>query len=120
MADKKTKPLSPKILQEDLDAYAALKSMVGYAPANPDFTLAKGTTARTARLDAEDASAQAKAAEAAARDGEVAAQWAFHDFILGARTQVIAQFGDDSNEKQAMGLKKKSEYKSPSKKAPKT
>ena len=116
MGDTKTRPLTPKQLQEDLDSFAALKNMVGYTPSNTNFTLAKGSTARTARLDAEDAAVQAKAAADAARDGEVAAQWAFHDFILGAKDQVIAQYGDDSNEKQAMGLKKKSEYKSPSKK----
>lgn len=27
---------------------------------------------------------------AASRDNEVAAQWAFHDFVLGAKTQVKA------------------------------
>ena len=64
----------------------------------------------------EDTAAQKKAESDAARDNEVASQWAFHDYILGARTQVIAQYGDDSNEKQAVGLKKKSEYKSPTKK----
>ena len=52
----------------------------------------------------------------AARDDEVAAQWAFHDFIIGARTQVKAQCGDSSNQVQSVGLKKKSEYKSPAKK----
>ncbi len=52
----------------------------------------------------------------AARDNEVAAQWAFHDRIIGAKTAVKAQFGDSSNEIQSMGLKKKSEYKSPKKK----
>lgn len=67
---------------------------------------------------AQEASAQAKAAADAARDDEIAAEWAFHDFILGAKTQVKAQFGDSSNEIQALGLKKKSEYKSPSKKKP--
>ncbi len=65
---------------------------------------------------AEDAAAQAKPAADAARDNEVAAQWEFHEKIIGARAQIVAQFGDNSNEKQAMGLKKKSEYKSPSKK----
>ena len=49
---------------------------------------------------------------------EIAAQWAFHDFIFGAKTQVNAQFGDSSNEIQVLGLKKKSEYKSPTKKNP--
>ena len=60
----------------------------------------------------------AKAAADPARDEEVAAEWAFHDYILGVKTQVKAQFRDSSNELQALGLKKKSEYKSPSKKQP--
>ncbi len=116
MADAKTRPLSPGQLQDDLDAYSALKAIVGYTPANPDFTLAKGTTAKTAKEAAEEKSAQDEATAKASRDDEVAAQWAFHDFILGAKTQVKAQFGDSSNEIQALGLKKKSEYKSPTKK----
>jgi len=37
-------------------------------------------------------------------------------YTLGVKTQVKAQFGDSSNELQALGLKKKSEHKSPSKK----
>ena len=41
----------------------------------------------------------------------VAAEWARHNLVLGMRTQVKAQFGDDSNELQSVGLKKKSEYK---------
>ena len=65
---------------------------------------------------AEEKSAQDAATAAASRDDEVAAQWGFHDFILGAKTQVKAQYGDSSNEIQALGLKKKSEYKSPTKK----
>ncbi|MEQ1922069.1 MAG: hypothetical protein ABL952_06135 [Pyrinomonadaceae bacterium] len=118
MADAKTRPLSPGQLQANLDAFAALKDISGYTPANPDYSLANGTTAKTAMEAAQDASAQAKAAADAARDNEIAAEWAFHDFILGAKTQVKAQFGDSSNEIQALGLKKKSEYKSPSKKKP--
>jgi len=33
--------------------------------------------------------------------------------MLGAKKQVLAQFGDDSDQAQAVGLKKKSEYKAP-------
>src|SRR5436190_10119249 len=54
----------------------------------------------------------------AARDDEIAAEWTFHDYILGVKTQVKTQFGDSSNEIQSVRLKKKSEYKSASKKAP--
>jgi hypothetical protein len=53
-----------------------------------------------------------------ARDEATAAEWAFHNAMLGGKDQVKAQFGVDSNELQAVGLKKKSEYKSPKSKAP--
>lgn len=118
MADQNTRPLSPKQIQDDLDAFAALKVIVGYTPSNPDFAVANGTSAKTAMDAAQEKSAQDAATAAASRDDEVTAQWAFHDFVLGAKTQVKAQFGDSSNEIQALGLKKKSEYKSPTKKTP--
>ncbi len=118
MAKGNTRPLSPSQLQADLDAFAALKDVTGYTPSNPDYTVAKGTTAKTAMETTQEGSAQAKAAADAARDDEIAAEWAFHDYILGVKTQVKAQFGDSSNEIQAVGLKKKSEYKSPTKKQP--
>ncbi|MDQ6631631.1 MAG: hypothetical protein M3Y82_07715 [Verrucomicrobiota bacterium] len=35
---------------------------------------------------------------------------------LGAKKQVIAQYGEDSNEVQSIGLKKKSERATPAKK----
>lgn len=46
----------------------------------------------------------------------VAAQWAFHNVILGAKQKVVAKFGDDSDEAQAVGLKKKSERAKPKRK----
>ena len=64
---------------------------------------------RTARRE----EAQAAAALAAARDNAVAQEWAFHNLMLGVKDQVMAQFGRDSNEVQALGLKKASERKSP-------
>jgi hypothetical protein len=65
----------------------------------------------------ENSGAQAEADWQAARDGNVAAQWAFHNAILGAKHQIVAQFGDDSNEAQAVGLTKKSERAKPAPKA---
>jgi hypothetical protein len=55
----------------------------------------------------------------AARDNATAAARAFHDAILQVKTQVRAQFGESSNELQSLGLKKKSERKSPSRKGKK-
>ncbi len=33
----------------------------------------------------------------------------FHELVLGAKRQVIAQYGDDSDEITSLGMKKKSE-----------
>jgi len=38
---------------------------------------------------------------------------ALHNAILGAKTQVLAQYGADSDAIQSLGLKKKSERKRP-------
>lgn len=116
MAKGNTRPLSPSQLQADLDAFAALKNISGYNPANKDYEIADGDALQTTMDAAQVKAAQDKATADASRDDEVIAQWAFHDFILGAKTQVKAQFGDSSNEIQALGLKKKSEYKSGGKK----
>jgi len=52
-----------------------------------------------------------------ARDDATAAEWAFHNAILGVKKQVIAQYGEDSNEMQSLGLTKKSEIVRPGRKA---
>lgn len=57
---------------------------------------------------------QAEAAAEAKRAAANAGEWEFHNAILGAKVQVEAQFGSDSDELASLGLKKKSEYKTPS------
>ncbi len=111
MARNETKPISPAVLGADEDAFAALKTLTGYNPNNPTYTLANVETAHAALLARQQAAVQAEAASAAARDEAVAEAWRFHDTILGVKDQVRAQFGKDSSELQALGLKRKSEYK---------
>jgi hypothetical protein len=55
-----------------------------------------------------------------AHDATTAAAWALHKAVLGAKSQVIAQFGPDSNAVAALGLKKKSEYRRPPRRSGKT
>jgi hypothetical protein len=62
---------------------------------------------------AQEAETNAQNALDAARDAVAAAEWDFHNALLGVKDQVIAQFGADSDEIQALGLKKKSEHKGP-------
>lgn len=118
MPKDQNKRISPGVLEADRSSLASLQGVAGYAPANAAFTLAKIVAARDALQSAQAAEAQAAAALATARDNAVAAEWEFHNLILGAKDQVVAQFGRDSNEVQASGLKKASERKAPVRRKP--
>jgi len=117
MNKKPTRRISPKEHAKDLEIYSALKSLDKYAPSNPDYTQAKMDTRHANVLAGRDALAAAEGAVLAARDHYVDAQWEFHDGILGVKDQATAQFGSDSDEVQSLQLKKKSDYKKPTRKA---
>src|SRR5919205_819251 len=116
MADE-TKRLKPAQITEDESAFAALQVMAGYAPANPDYSVESVAAAHAELLAARAAEAQTAAAAEAARDNAVAKEWKFHKLILGVKDQVTAQFVRNSNQVQAVNLKKTSEYKAPKRKA---
>ncbi|MDP2363203.1 MAG: hypothetical protein Q8M94_05485 [Ignavibacteria bacterium] len=111
MADRTTRVLSPKIIQDDLNGFAALKAIQGYAPANPAFEVKKLEDSYNGMVSKQVDFAQKEADYKSARDEKVLAEWEFHNKVLGAKEQVIAQYGKSSNEVQAIGLKKKTEYK---------
>ena len=119
MAKNETRRLTPNQLQEDKDSFTALGKIEGYTPANPAFSLANGTESATAREKRQKEEVEAEKALGTARDVATAAEWDFHNYILGVKDQVKAQFGKNSNEIQSLGLKKKSEYKTPKPKAKK-
>ena len=103
------------MLQKDVDAFAAIKTLTpAYAPSDSHFTAALMTTGQTNMGTAQGTEVTKKGEFAAARDAANAAEWAFHNLVIGARDQVRAQYGEDSDQVQAIGLKKKSEYKRPS------
>lgn len=117
MAKDQSKRIAPGVLEADRTSFAALRGVAGYAPANPLFTVAKIAEVEAATRDAQAAEAQAEAAWATARDEAVAREWELHNVMLGAKDQVVAQFGRDANEVQAIGLKKASERKAPQRRA---
>ncbi|HEU4596028.1 MAG TPA: hypothetical protein VFS10_12880 [Pyrinomonadaceae bacterium] len=110
MAKDQTRRMNPAQLETDKTSFAALQAIAEYAPANTTFSITAIGTARAALEAAQVAEAQTAAAAAAARDNAVAREWQFHNLMLGAKDQVVAQFGRDSNEVQSLGLKKASEY----------
>jgi hypothetical protein len=119
MAKNETRPLPQNQLSANEDAFAALQVIENYAPANSAYALAAVTTAHNALVAKQQAAVQAEGAAAAARDEAVAESWNFHNTILGVKDQVRAQYGPDSAELQSLGLKRKSEYKAPTRKSSK-
>lgn len=111
MAKNETKRLAPNIIVDDEEVYAAVKAIADYAPVNPAYTQSSLDTAHDELEVAHHASVQADAAADAARDTLVAKQWEFHNLLLGTKDQIMAQYGPNSDEVQAVKLKKKSEYK---------
>ena len=109
MANNPTRRISPAILQSDLESFAGLQAITNYAPANTAYSLAAVTAAKQNMEAKQTAETQAAAALAAARDAANNGEWDFHSAILGAKTQVTAQFGENSDEVQSLNLKKKSE-----------
>ncbi len=108
-----TKRLRPAQIAEDEDGFAVLQAMALYEPANQKYSLPAIATAHGLLESAKTEEAQAQAALDTARDNTVAKQWAFHNLILGAKDQVRAQFGRNSNEVQALNLTKSSKRKTP-------
>ena len=117
MAKNQNIRVSTPKMQADLDSYTAWLGIAAYAPANTAYAKAAVTAKYTALKSAQDAELAAQVALATARDTAAANEWDFHNTMLAVKEQVIAQFGKSSDQVQAVGLKKKSEYKAPKRKA---
>ena len=118
MAADQTRRLRPSDLQADQDAFAALEGIGDYAPSNKNYTVAKIQVLKDTMAEADDKETQADAAAKAARDDATSAEWDFHNAIIAAKQQVVAQYGADSNEVQSVGLTKKSERAKPTRTPP--
>ena len=116
MALNQNKPLPPSAVDADEDAIIALKTMTDYKSSNPTFALQAVQAKHEAMQAAHEEEKNATDALKAKRDASVAAEWEFHNAILGAKNQVIAQFGENSDQVASLGLKKRQEYKRPTRK----
>jgi hypothetical protein len=119
MAKNQSKRLRPAQVEDDKMRAANLQDIEGYAPANQAYTADKVAAAVEAVETAREEEARAEAAAQTARDKTVAAQWELHNKVLGARDQVVAQFGRDSLQAQTMGLVRVSERATPKRPAKK-
>ena len=111
MAKRTTTRVTQRVLQLDQQIAKAVLGLKDYNPANKEFTSQK---LQEALKQVEEATAaEHKAAEVLAKAKEQSAKLenAFHELVLGVKRQVLAQYGDDSDEITSLGMKKKSERK---------
>lgn len=118
LRDSKTRRLRPELLDDDKTALDALKTIAGYNPSNPDIDLKSLEAAYAAMTGNQTGETQAKIAYEAQRDTTVKSEHGFHDLMIRAYDAVKGQYGRDSAEVQAMGRKRVSEYKRPTRKKP--
>ena len=113
MAKNQVRRLSLKRRKTDTDGFAALEGIEGYNPSKAGCKVSDIEPIAAEMKAAQVDEVQALGVYNGKRDVAIAKEWAFHNALLTAKAQVIAQFGDDSLEVQKIGLKRKSEYRSP-------
>lgn len=120
MAKRKSTRVTQRILAKDVTVARAVLGLAGYNPSNSDYTADKLKEALDAFAHASEMEQQAAEALAKAREATINVEWQLHELVLGIKRQVIAQYGDDSDEIASLGLKKKSErrYGRPKKQGP--
>lgn len=101
--------LSPNNLAEMKASFAGLKSIASYKPVKPDFAVDSIQRVETAIDDLTAQESQLAVQLAEVRDQLADRGTEFTQKMKGAAQQVIAQFGDDSMEIQALGRKRTSE-----------
>lgn len=106
--------LARAVIVSDRAALNALKDIDAYAPRNPDYSTATLGELEAALSEAERAVAHAQRALDTARHRLIQAAWGFHNGVLGAKSEIITQFGPDSFAVHAIGLRRKSDRKPPS------
>ncbi|MBK7578215.1 MAG: hypothetical protein IPI24_12405 [Ignavibacteria bacterium] len=111
MAKRTTTRVTQRVLTQDKQIATAVLTLKDYNPANKEFTAQRLREALKELEEATAAEQKALEAVAKAREVSVRIEGEFHELVLGTKRQVLAQYGDDSDEITRLGMKKKSERK---------
>ncbi|MDZ8028852.1 MAG: hypothetical protein RMY36_022035 [Nostoc sp. SerVER01] len=111
-----TRRLRPLLISEDVSSWHGLQTISTYETNRADASGVKLQQAYQAMLAQQQAETEKQTLYRAAADAARLAEWEFHNAVLAMKEVVRGQYGLDSDQAQAVGLKKKSEYKRPSRK----
>jgi hypothetical protein len=107
-----------KALVKILTSFHGLQTVSTYNTTRADASTAKLQEVYQAMLISQQTETEKLALYRAASDAARLAEWEFHNAVLAMKEVVRGQYGSDSDEAQAVGLKKKSDRKRPSRKKP--
>lgn len=113
VASSSNRRLSPQLINQDIDSLNGLKAISSYTTARSQATPEALQQAYQTMLAQQQSETEKLALYRAAADAARVAEWEFHNAILALKEVVRGQYGSDSNEAQAIGLKKKSDRKRP-------
>ncbi len=113
-----TRRLRPQTISQDINSFHGLQTVSTYNTTRADASATRLQDAYQAMLISQQTETEKLALYRAAADAARLAEWEFHNAVLAMKEVVRGQYGSDSDQAQAVGLKKKSERKRPSRKKP--
>ncbi len=113
-----TRRLRPQTISQDIDSLHGLQTVSTYNTTRADASTANLQEVYQAMLISQQTETEKLALYRAASDAARLAEWEFHNAVLAMKEAVRGQYGSDSDQAQAVGLKKKSDRKRPSRKKP--
>jgi hypothetical protein len=115
-AQDKTRRLPPQAISQDISSWHGLQTINTYDTTRADASVVHLQQAYQAMLAQRQAETEKLALYRAAADAARLAEWEFHNAVLAMKEVVRGQYGSDSDQAQAVGLKKKSDRKRPNRK----
>ncbi len=115
-AQDKTRRLPSQSISQDITSLHGLQTITTYNTTRADASIANLQQAYQTMLAQQQAETEKLALYRAAADAARLAEWEFHNAVLAMKEVVRGQYGSDSDQAQAIGLKKKSERKRPNRK----
>ena len=111
-----TRRLRPQTISQDITSFHGLQTISTYNTTRADASTAKLQEVYQAMLISQKIETEKLALYRATSDAARLAEWEFHNAVLAMKEVVRGQYGSDSDQAQAVGLKKKSDRKRPSRK----
>ncbi|MBD1842174.1 hypothetical protein H6F89_01860 [Cyanobacteria bacterium FACHB-63] len=112
-----TKRLSRETLQQDVESMNGLNAIVGYQTNRPEATPEGLQTAHRKMLALQQRQIEQQVIAREAAEAARQAEHDFHNAVLAMKEAVKGQFGSDGKEAVAIGLKRKSDRKLPTRRS---